>query len=228
MISIIIPTYNEASTIADLVAFIKINTVNADIEIIVSDGGSTDATVELATKAGASALLSPDKGRAAQMNFGASIARGQILYFVHADCLPPKTFVTDIENAVSNKADAGRYRTSFMSSSLLLKLNAFFTRFNWFVCYGGDQTLFVTKALFETIGGFDETKLIMEDYDISIRIKQSGTYVILNNYVQVSVRKYEANSWWVVQRANYKAIQMYKAGASSEVIVTAYRKCIKP
>lgn len=227
MISIIIPTYNEAASIANLVDYLKQNAAASPVEIIVSDGGSIDETAAIVAHAGAIVLQSPRKGRAAQMNFGASVASGDILYFVHADCIPTAGFFTDIKKAVEENFDAGRYRTQFMSNRFLLKLNAFFTRFDLFVCYGGDQTFFITRQLFEKLDGYDESKLIMEDYDITERARKIGSYKIMNKPVLISARKYEHNGWLSVQKANYKAIQMYKKGISTSLIAQAYKTCLK-
>ncbi len=221
MISIIIPTYQEAENIGQLVGYLKRH-ATTNTEIIVSDGGSTDETVYLAQAAGAKALLSPQKGRAAQMNHGASLAKGAILFFVHADTFPPLSFCNDITNAITNGFGLGRYRTAFNSPRLILQLNAFFTRFDLFVCYGGDQTLFIKRELFEQISGFNEGMHIMEDYDITVRARKLARYAILPANAMVSARKYDSNSWWRVQKANYTIVQMYKKGASQEAMVKQY------
>lgn len=225
-ISIIIPTYNEAENIASLINYLKQNSKNLDTEIIVSDGGSNDQTQSLAASEGAIVLISPKKGRAAQMNFGASIAKGTILYFVHADCLPPLNFIDDITAAVKNGFDCGRYRTKFNSPKLQYKFSAFFTRFDWLICYGGDQTFFITRNLFDTINGFDSSMQIMEEYDLTARAKNLGRYKIFKDVVLVSVRKYEGRSWWRVQIANGKAFALFKKGASQEEIFATYKKML--
>jgi rSAM/selenodomain-associated transferase 2 len=227
MISVIIPTYNEAATIVNLVQYLKKETNDLPTEIIVCDNSSIDGTQQLATRAGAILLQSPSKGRAAQMNFAASQASGTILYFVHADSFPPHDFVKDIEAAVTAGFDAGRYKTKFLSSKFLLKLNAFFTRFHLFSCYGGDQTLFITRSFFSKIGGFDESKHIMEDYDISSRIVKEGRYIIFPKPALISARKYEKNSWLTVQKANYTAVKMYRTGVDTQTILDHYRKSLR-
>lgn len=227
MISVIIPTCNESACIEGLIHYLKKNAADNSIEIIVSDAGSTDNTLQLAKHAGATALISPQKGRSAQMNYGTSVATGSVFYFVHADSFPPPGFVKDIETAVKNGYDAGRYQTKFLSNKLLLRFNAFFTRFNLFECYGGDQTLFVTHSFFKKIKGFDESKIIMEDYDITKRIQQAGRYKIFSKHALVSARKYENNSWLTVQRANFTAIKMYKKGFSTREIASAYSAMLR-
>lgn len=226
-ISIIIPVYNEATLIGDLVAYLRQHGGTAVQEIWVSDGGSTDDTVAIAQAAGALVLHSPQKGRAFQMNVAAAQAKGEVLYFVHADTLPPTHFATDILQAVEEGYGLGRYRSRFNTRNWLMKLNAWFTRFDWFVCLGGDQSLFVTKALFQQTGGYNPSYLIMEEYEFCGRAKQLARYKIFTATVLISTRKYEGRSWWQVQRANYKAVQMFKQGAPQQQIVETYKQLLR-
>ena len=227
MISIIIPTFNEGANIRQLIKYLKEQQNNCSCEIIICDGGSTDKTIEIAMNSGAAAVISTSKGRSAQMNYGASIAKADILYFVHADSFPPASFFTDIENAVENGFEFGRYRTKFDSKKLILRLNAFFTRYDLFVCYGGDQTFFITKKIFNIIGGFKEDMQIMEDYEIITRAKAVAEYKIIKKDALVSARKYDTNSWLKVQRANYIIVQMYKKGASQNAMAEKYKQLLK-
>ncbi len=224
MITVIIPTYNEAGNIVRLLDFISANSQGQVAEIIVTDGGSTDNTIGIATDAGANAVLSPRKGRAAQMNFAASMARTELLYFIHADCLPAKSFASDIPEALKGGYDFGRYRTRFDGGPLILKINALFTRLDVFICYGGDQTLFITKELFDKLSGFDETMILMEDFDIVLRAKKLARYRIFPASALISARKYSVNSWLAVQRANYRVVQMYKKGASQQEMAKKYKE----
>lgn len=227
MISIIIPTFNEQESISRLIRYLIENSDEKIIEIIVADGGSEDCTVALAAKAGAITVLSPAKRRAAQMNYGASVATGDILYFVHADTLPPSSFVNDIQKAVANGFELGRYRTTFDSKSSLLKINAFFTRFDLFICYGGDQTLFITKNLFTSIGGFKTEMCIMEEFEIVERARKKSKYKIIQKGALISARKYNTNSWLSVQMANYKIVKMYKRGNSQKQMIKKYNELLK-
>lgn len=226
MISIIIPTYNEAENITRLVQYLKKASNEKDAEIIVSDGGSADNTLQAAQYAGAKAVLCTKRSRAAQMNFGASVSAGDILYFIHADTFPPETFVSDINHAILEGYEFGRYRTKFDSDKTILKVNAFFTRFDWFICYGGDQTLYVTKKLFNKIHGFNNDMHIMEDYDIVKRAKQFSRYKIFSKSALISARKYDTNTWLQVQLANSKIAAMYKRGATQKELVDKYKEML--
>ncbi len=225
-ISIIIPTLNEAASIGKLIAFLQKHSGEYVKEIIICDGESNDETPSIAEQAGVTVLVSPQNGRAAQMNYGAANSRGDIFYFVHADCFPPVNFATEIIAAVNNGYDFGRYRTKFDSSKFLLKINAWFTRFNWFICYGGDQTFFITRKLFEQSGGYKNELLIMEEYEFSERLMKHGRYKIFTDAALISARKYEGRTWLQVQLANRKAVQLFKKGASQQGIVEQYRKML--
>ena len=226
MVSIIIPTYNEADNIGKLISHLAGIIQNKTAEIIVSDGTSMDATLAISKRAGAIAVLSPRKGRAAQMNHGASIAKGDIFYFVHADTIPPLSFFDDITSAVNEGFGLGRYRTKIDSKKAALRFNAFFTRFDMFMCYGGDQTLFITKDLFNSIGGFNESMFIMEDYEIVTRARKVAKYKIIQKAALISARKYDTNGWFAVQKANYTIVQMYKKGATQQDMVDRYKKML--
>lgn len=223
MISIIIPTLNEEKNIGSLVRFMLDNKVKQVSEIIVVDGGSSDNTIEVAQAAGAIVLESQKKGRAVQMNYGASVAKGTILYFVHADVLPPKCFQDDIIKALENNFDCGRFCTQLDSKRPSVKLMASFSRFDWLACYGGDQTFFITRKLFDAIGGYNNEMCIMEDYDITQRAKLIGRYTVIPKKVLVSARKYEKNSWYKVQRVHYKVMKMYLKGAAQTELMRAYK-----
>lgn len=225
-ISIIIPTLNEAANIGQqLEYFKKFNGLSLLEEILVVDGGSTDDTVAIAQGAGAQVHRAPQKGRARQMNYGAQLAKGQILYFVHADVRPPLTCLLDIQQSIQDQKCIGCFAYHFNSDSRLLRMNAFFTQFDWMANGGGDQTLFILKERFEELGGFDEQLPIMEDFDFVWRAKkQKYTMHLVKKRALVSARKYEQNSYLKVQLVNALTFLAFRWGVSPAKLAHWYRK----
>ena len=224
--SIIIPTLNEAENIAQLVRFLIKNGDSRLLEIIVVDADSTDETAKCALTEGATVLISHKRGRAIQMNSGAHEAKGDVLYFIHADCTPPMTFLDDIERAITEGYPIGCYRYRFDNQRFLLRINAYFNRFEPLWCRGGDETLFIKKEAFEQLNGFDENFCIMEEYDFIKRARAVFPFKILPKYAIVSARKYETNSWLRVQLANMAAFNMFRFGVPSEKIARTYRQLL--
>jgi rSAM/selenodomain-associated transferase 2 len=225
-ISVIIPVYNEAAHIEQLVQSIFQYGGTALQEVIVTDGGSTDDTLKKATAAGAMAVLSPQKGRAAQMNYAASIASSDILYFVHADVQLHPQFVQQIHEAITAGCDLGCYRFRFISPKKILRFNSYMTRFNTIWTGGGDQTLFIKKNVFEALEGYRNDYRIMEDFDLLRRAKKKFRFKILPYQILVSARKYDKNSWLRVQYANAVILLGWKMGASQEWMVNTYKKLL--
>jgi rSAM/selenodomain-associated transferase 2 len=227
-ISVIIPTYNEAAHIAALVSSLLQNGNQQLAEIIVTDGGSTDDTLQLAAAAGAKAVRSPQKGRAAQMNYAASLATGDTLYFVHADVKIHPQYITHITEALHKGYDFGCYRYRFDSPKKILRFNGYMTRFNMVWVGGGDQTLFIRQPVFEQLQGFRPDYRIMEDFDLVKRAKQQKfKFIILPHSILVSARKYELNSWLRVQWANTVIVLAWKRGASQQWMVEKYKKLLR-
>jgi rSAM/selenodomain-associated transferase 2 len=208
-ISIIIPTYNEAANIGRLVAELRQYGGASVGQILVVDAHSPDGTADAASRAGASVLPAPKPGRAAQMNHGAAQATGEVLYFVHADVGIHPDYVADIQAGIRAGYDAGCYRFRFDSPKPMLRLNSYGTRFGGLMSRGGDQTLFISRTLFDRLGGFDERFVIMEDFDMIVRIRRVARFLIVPKDVRVSARKYDRNSWARVQLANLTAFSMF-------------------
>jgi rSAM/selenodomain-associated transferase 2 len=225
-ISIIIPTLNEADNIGRIIDYLKQHADASLQEIIVVDAQSGDNTEGVARRHGATVVQSSRRGRAAQMNAGAARAMGDILYFVHADCYPPTTYISDIFDALQRGFSMGCYRYRFDSDALLLKINAFFNRFEPLVCRGGDETLFIEKVVFTELNGFDERFCIMEEYDFIRRARAIYKFKIIPKYAVVSARKYETNSWWRVQRANATVFSMFKKGVEPEEMAATYKRML--
>lgn len=190
IVSIIIPTLNEAHTLRPTLAAI---TANATLhEVIVVDGGSSDGTADLAEQMGARLVRATARNRALQMNEGRKLARGEALVFLHADTLIAPVALEKIANALRGPAVVGgafarRYasRSVFLRATCLLaELRGKF--FGWFL---GDQAMFVRKDVFDALGGFREWN-IFEDLDFARRMKRMGRVVMLRPPVVSSARRF--------------------------------------
>ncbi|MBK9107201.1 MAG: TIGR04283 family arsenosugar biosynthesis glycosyltransferase [Saprospiraceae bacterium] len=228
LISIIIPTFNEEKYIPQLIIYLKSLEQIELAEIIVTDGGSQDKTLTLIQNDSIVLLSSRQKGRAAQMNFAAEKARGKFLYFLHADTRPPQNIIQLIlDNAPKKALSCLRYH--FESDKFLLKINGYFTRFNGVWAGGGDQSLIIATDLFNLLGGFSNTKIIMEDFDLVQRASHVGyPLIILPHYMLVSARKYEHNTWLKVQLMNFITVLAWKMGASQDFLFAFYHKKLNP
>jgi len=228
-ISIIIPAKNEAAQLPVLLNYLNAVSGKAHIvEIMVSDGKSTDDTVPIANLYRAKVVVSEQAGRGRQMNTGAKNATGNILYFLHADSTPPMGFVEDILEKINSGNVAGCYRLRFDYDHWFLKANAWFTRFNVNAVRFGDQSLFVRKSVFESIGGFREDLIIMEDQEIIHRIRKKGRFAVIAGYVTTSARKYRVNGIYRMQGIFFYIYFAYVLGASQQKLVSIYKKLIRP
>ena len=229
LVSIIIPTYNEAGSIEALLRHLSHAgaATDAAVEIIVADGHSTDATAARARRAGARVLACPTKGRAAQLNHGARHATGSILYFLHADTLPPVGFLGHIRQAVAAGYGCGCYRLAFDEPHWFLRANAWFTRFNLEIVRFGDQSLFVLKTVFEQAGGYREELLLMEDQEITRRLRRHARLRVLPASVVTSARKYRENGVFRLQGAFSLIAILYHLGVSQPALLRTYRSLIR-
>ena len=194
MISVIIPAYNEEQALPATLQ--RLAEQGTEHEVIVVDGGSADRTCEIARSTARVQLLFAPKGRAAQMNAGARIARGEWLLFLHADtCLPINALRKITDSAASVQAGGFKHRFSGQDWRLRLisgmnNLRCRITR----VIYG-DQALFVRRHLFERLGGFSE-QAIVEDVALCEKLLRVTRPVILDEYAITDARKFIKHGVW--------------------------------
>jgi rSAM/selenodomain-associated transferase 2 len=189
-ISIIIPTLNEEKTISQCLETV----VNIPgIEIIVSDGGSTDRTVAIAGQHREVKVVHTQAGRGIQMNNGAAYAKGEILLFLHADCILSRENILKIRQIFdSGIFVGGAFKIRLLSDKFLyrwLEMGINF-RSKVFKLPYGDQGLFVKRSVFEKLGGYREMPFC-EDLDFICRLKRCGRIVILNERISSSVRTWK-------------------------------------
>jgi len=191
-LSIIIPVFNEAENIANTLKQLQVYR-QRDHEVIVVDGGSRDNTVDCVQDM-ADQLLISKPGRAMQMNIGAEQAQSEVLVFLHADTQLPNSADTLIIKAMEQAAQWGRFNVRLSGQHILFRLIE--NMMNWRSCLTGiatgDQVIFVRRTLFEQVGGYPEIKL-MEDIELSKKLKLFGKPVCIKQRVTTSSRKWEKN-----------------------------------
>ncbi len=225
-ISVIIPAQNEQDSIVNLIAHIKATAqTNAVKQIIVAVNGA-DLTADRAKKAGA-VVVTKGSSRALALNSGQKIATGDILYFLHADSLPPIGWDAQIISAYCAGYHAGTFRLRFDSHHPLLRISAWFTRFSWKFIRFGDQSLFVAQDVFIKAGKFNESMRIMEDREIINRITQFSKFVILPQYLVTSARKYQRYGYWRLQSVYLLVNIFYYLRFSQAKIIALQRRLLE-
>ncbi len=153
MVSIIVPALNEAAQIGQTLTALE--NLEGEKEILVVDGGSEDNTVALARNRGITVVHS-NRGRGIQLHAGALQSHGDILWFVHADTLPPEQALKEIQSALSDPAvAAGNFGLTFDGPTRAARLlTGIYPTLRWLnLCYG-DSGIFVRRDVYEKIGGF--------------------------------------------------------------------------
>lgn len=204
--SVIIPTLNEVSGIAATIENVRDGSPG---EIIVVDGGSSDATLEQAKQA--DLVLQTDPGRARQMNFGAARARGDWLLFLHADCTLERGALAQAGRILGQRrflagcfsmripASGWMYRSIEASAAARVRLTG--------LIYG-DQGLFLRRVDFERLNGFPPLRF-MEDLFFSRTLRAEGRIVVASRKIVVSPRRWQRTgivrqtlrNWWLTSLA---------------------------
>ncbi|SDS24101.1 TIGR04283 family arsenosugar biosynthesis glycosyltransferase [Gramella sp. MAR_2010_147] len=224
MISIIIPAYNEEQQLPGLLRHLEATSSGYVTEILIVDGGSTDGTAEIVQKSSNAKYVSSAKGRAVQMNTGARNAKADILYFLHADSLPPQNFDSLIVNELRKGKKAGCFQMKFDKNHWWLNLMGQFTKVNHITCRGGDQSLFVEKCLFNEIGGFNESYKVYEDNEIIRRLYKKKQFTVIKSWITTSARLYETMGVWNTQWLFIEIYWKRRRGASPEELYSHYYK----
>lgn len=222
LISVIIPARNEAAHLAHTLQ--RAHT-GFNVETLVVDGGSCDETIAVAQTHGAS-VYSSNKGRAAQQNLGAEKAKGALLLFLHADTELPENWDTLVRHALQQSSvSAGAFSFQIKDNFRGRKTIELLT--NWrsrtLEQPYGDQSLFLTKPIFDQLGGFPDMP-IMEDYEIVLRLKKVGKIITLPQSIRTSGRRWIQHGAWKVTGVNKLMIWGYRFGISADRLAQFYRK----
>ncbi len=212
-VSVIVPTLNEEDFIER--ALRQFEPTSSGVEVIVSDGGSTDRTVAIARGLGAGVIVTAP-GRGAQMDRAATAATGDVLLFLHADTELPKGWFTAIEKALGRRGVvAGAFRLSIGSYGPWFRVVEFVARqrARYLALIFGDQAIFVKKDVFTSIGGYRGLPL-MEDVDCVKRLRRVGTVVLLEKSVITSPRRWVCGGRLKNTLKNWFFLLLYRVGFS--------------
>jgi len=221
-LAVIIPTLNEAQglprTLAPLLA-------QPDIEVIIVDGGSSDATPALARTAGCRVLKAP-RGRGRQMNVGAAAATAPMLLFLHADTLLPPTFKRRIAETLNRPGvSVGAFSLAFNGRHPTLAVIARLAnlRSRLLGLPYGDQALFTSRYLFTRVGGYPEME-IMEDVVFVRRLSRLGRVVILPEIAITSARRWQNLGLLRTTALNQLILLGYAVGVPTATLARWYQR----
>ena len=219
LLSVVIPTWNEAPLVADAVAC----AARIGDEVIVADGGSTDGTAAIARGAGA-VLVEAPKGRGAQLRAAAPLARGEVFLILHADARLPASAREAIFVALADpQVPGGNFLVRFFPESWFTRLlvpgndlRRKLTR-----RYYGDSGVFIRSSALRELGGVEPWP-VMHDYDLSARMERAGRGAYLREpSVLASARRFEGREIGTLMR--WLSIQsLYRLGLSPRLLGKAY------
>lgn len=231
-VTILVPTYNEENALPATIASLKALDPPPN-EVLLVDGGSNDRTVAISQDAGLRVLVSPRKGRAAQINLGVAEAAGEVVCVLHADSILPADAVAVIARTMADPTTAlasftprlaGPQGTRWGSTlhnwaktwyaPLLTRPDLFMRglRLLW-----GDHAMFFRKLDFLAIGGCDESVAVMEEVGLCVGLSKLGRVRLMPRWVWTSDRRITAWGRWRANWIYFKVAMMWAAGARSSL-----------
>lgn len=220
-VSIIIPTLNEEINIKKLLHNLK--SLKGEFEVIFSDGGSSDKTIDIIRNYSNYKIIESDRGRARQLNNGAKESNNNILLFLHADSIIEEDVLIKIEYFIKNINRVGCLKIKFDSKNILMNIFSLLSnlRVKFRGIAFGDQGIFIEKKLFEDIGLFEDIP-IMEDYKLSIKLKNICCIKNIDSYIISSARRFEKNGIIKTALLMQKLQYMFRRGYPIEKIANIY------
>jgi rSAM/selenodomain-associated transferase 2 len=219
LISVIIPTLNEAESILKTIESVRQQDYEA--EIIVVDGGSVDGTLEIARPY--AQVIDTPRGRAVQMNAGARSATGDVLLFLHGDSRLAPGALAQLRQILDNpRVAGGTFTLVFDVDNPLLRFNAFCSNIDWLCFRYGDQGIFVRRSIFEALGGYADIPL-MEDIDLLRRLPRYGRRVLIRDYpVTTSARRFVKHGIVRQEVLNATLVAAWFAGVKPQTLAKWY------
>ncbi len=219
LLSVVIPTLNEIGQLETTLTPIL---SHPECEVIIADGGSTDGTVELARRLGCR-VITANRGRGRQMNAGAALAHGEDLLFLHADTQLPPNFREEIRTILDGGAIAGAFRLGIDQPGWGLRCVEWGTnlRAKLLELPYGDQGLFLRSRDFVRLGGFKNWPL-MEDFELSRRLRSQGRIRIASTAVRTSARRWTKLGIVRTTLINQLCIAGFRLGVSPERLAGWY------
>lgn len=220
MISVIIPVLNEAKILDTTLA--QLQSELEGHELIVVDGGSTDASVRIAEKYGS--VIPSERGRAKQLNAGANAANGTILIFLHADIWLEKGAFKAVEAALSSGFVGGGFHQKIDAKNFLYRIIEFSanSRGKFLKVFYGDSGIFVQRKDFHRIGGFPDVP-IMEEMNFSKELRKLGKTTMVKPHIHISARRWEKNGIICTTAKNWLITFLYFMGVSLDRLANLYR-----
>lgn len=222
-ISVIIPVLNEAASIQKCLE--QFHEEDA-IDVVVVDGGSTDGTPDIVASSGIGrCVLSAQKGRASQMNFGAQQTVGDVFLFLHADTFLPSNGLSLIREVMAyDGVVGGRFELGLAETGFGFRLIAILStlRSKFLGITYGDQGIFVKRDTFQAVGGYPALELF-EDSEFCNAVKSCGRFVMLPAQVCSSTRRWR--KWGVVRTVIWMWLLrvLFVCGISDQTLSRWYR-----
>jgi rSAM/selenodomain-associated transferase 2 len=222
-VSIIVPVLNEAPLIADFLRQTK--QLSDSIELVVVDGGSTDGTTEISAAVADRVIVAP-RGRASQMNAGAAVAHGEILWFLHADSTPPANSVDKIHSVLSDPGNAGGcfslryprpqwiYRVSDSLGNIGVRIFGFAL---------GDHGIFCRRSAFLAAGRYP-LEPILEDAELYRALARVGRMVQLRDKIVTDPRTFERSGRYRTTALYFLILALYVSGVPIRGLNRIYRR----
>ena len=218
-ISVIVPTLNEAARLPATLNRVRVALPMA--ELIVADGGSTDATMDIARANGAQ-VIATARGRGLQLAAGANAAHGNLLLFLHADTLLPLNATAVLTRAFADRRmQIGTFRLEFDHPGWFLRSCAWLTRFDFVFTRFGDQAIVVRRDFYAELGGFPPW-MLFEDVELLRRARRRERVASFPAAVTTSARRFLHRGQFRQQWTNGWLLLRFLAGACPQQLAREY------